>query len=297
MCDNNSNKTIKYNQSYQYKGFQGYSECQGQLTYTTNKGLTYGVGFVIGPTGYRGERGPAGPTGIQGIQGIQGPDGPHGPLGERGNNSKIFSRILFGKGKPITTSFTGNQNVYYDKNQHDLYYLLGDVWNKIGNTIGPTGETGSMGPTTTCVVSEQNSISLFGGTFTNYSTSSLTFVDMSSDSEDGVLGSLLRFRTSPNYFIGGTNVNIFVNMNIVTRELVTFQIEIRNLNGSFSNLYEFSYINEGYNICTKASYPVTLKPGVNYYIIARWKVANGNVVSMQSNFNNHIGISVFISKY
>lgn len=289
MCDKNN-----FNQ---YKGFQGYSECQGQLTYTTNKGLTYPVGFVTGSTGYRGERGPAGPTGHTGIQGIQGSDGKIGKIGEPGDNSKIFSRILFGKGKPITSSFTGNQNIYYDKNQHDLYYLLGNVWNKIGNTIGPTGETGPVGVTSTCEVSEQNSISLFGGTFTNYSTSSLEFVYMSSDSEDGVLGSLLRFRTSSNFFIGGTTVNIFINMNLLVRDLVTFQIEIRNLNGSFSSLYEFSYINEGNNLCTKASYPVILKPGVNYYIITKWKVMNGNIVNMLSSSNNHIGISVFISKY
>ena len=287
MCDHNG----------KYKGFQGYSECNGQLTYTTDKGLTYPVVFVPGPTGPRGMDGPGGPPGIQGLPGIQGADGPDGPTGYPGNPSKIFSRILFGKGKPITTAFTGNRNLYYDKNQHDLYYLLGDVWNKIGNTIGPQGVTGDPGPITTCLVSEKYSISLFGGTFTNYSTNSITYVDMSSDSEDGILGSLLRFRTSPDYFIGGTTVNVFVNMNLPVRELVTFQIEIRNLNGSFSALYDFSYINQGNNICTKASYPVTLKPGINYYIIARWKVMNGNTVNMLSSSNNHIGISVFISKY
>lgn len=274
-----------------------FNECYGQTTYTTCRGLTYPVVCVEGPTGFRGPRGPGGPTGDQGEVGDQGPDGPAGPQGERGDHASIPSRITFGKGAPISTAFSGNRNVYLDKEKNDLYYLLGDVWTRISNLDGETGPTGAKGSTTTCVVPDRDSISLFGGTFTNYSTSSTDFVLMSSDSEDGILGSLLRFKTSPNYSISGTTINVFVNMNLVTEDLVTFEVEIRNLNGTYSNIYTFLYQNEGDNICTKASYHITLSPGVNYYIVPKWKVKNGNTVVMESASYNHIGFSAFISKY
>src|SRR5574344_338726 len=104
----------------------------GSLSSCSTKGET-------GDQGTPGEKGETGDTGETGSKGEDGKDGTDGVNGVNG------SSILNGSGAPLATLGT-NGDSYIDTVTFDFYIKKSDVWTKIGNIKGETGE-GSIGAT------------------------------------------------------------------------------------------------------------------------------------------------------
>jgi hypothetical protein len=109
-------------------------------------------------SGVAGPTGPTGPSGITGPRGPQGPTGPTGSTGAQGDTGASGSGATgtrgslwrsMGQGTIPTEAQTDDQILITSQGDYDRGDVLewsGSEWVRTGNICGPTGATGSTGP-------------------------------------------------------------------------------------------------------------------------------------------------------
>lgn len=125
------------------------------VTGPTGAAGSAGTVGATGPTGATGDQGPTGPvgTGATGPTGSQGPTGASGgPTGSQGPTGPtgVSTTWTVEGSSPLTASPPANPSEYLtalwlDDATGDIYQVVSNAWEVVGNIAGPTGPQGDAG--------------------------------------------------------------------------------------------------------------------------------------------------------
>ena len=122
------------------QGSTGPQGVQGEIGPTGSQGATGldGIEGLSGSTGPQGDTGPVGPLGPTGAQ------GDLGPTGAQGTSINLLGAVPTEGGLP--SSGNSLNDAYIVEANGDLYVWDGEVFNNVGQIVGPQGDLGPTGP-------------------------------------------------------------------------------------------------------------------------------------------------------
>jgi hypothetical protein len=270
---------------------------------------TYCFSGPVGPTGTTGytgsNTGPSGPTGPTGLTGepyLTGPTGNTGHTGPTGPPGDIGGLVVKNHGAPRWPPEDNAPFMNMDVDTGNIYLFDSHQWVLVGNNKGPVGPPGARGPTIYCdqVTGGIYYITVEGGNFGPYTTTSDSLTMMNSGNIDGVTGAIMKFNSGS--MVQELGIKVSLNFNTSSVQRLTLDIKVVTI-GNEPAAYNRStklldvdgnnYALGVYMVINQPLNPLIISDNY-YYVVVRWSV-NAGVATMHLP-TNHLNISV-ISKH